>query len=119
MIYICNAISLSMLPRWSIDPEAASDGVAIGADLRIRTVDDPAAYLAGVDDDIESAVGHADTAALFTAILGRGVEARRVSVEMADDVTLLVGQYIGPRLPEGTTALPEGARVLWATVDLA
>ena len=35
---------------------------------------------------------------------------------MDEGTTLFVGQYKGPRLPEGATALPEGAIVEWAMV---
>ena len=67
----------------------------------------------------ESIVGHADTAAVFSSILGLHVPCNRATFVMDESTTLFVGQYKGPRLPEGTTSLPEGARVEWVMVTLA
>lgn len=60
-----------------------------------------------------SAVGHADTAALL------GVPMNRVSVKLAVGDWMYVAQLQGPRLPEGTTVLPEGSRFEWVSVSLA
>lgn len=62
-----------------------------------------------------SAVGHPDTAALFSALLGQHVRCNRVSV--SDPTRLLVGQYTGPRLQEGASQLPEGASIQWWLVS--
>lgn len=70
----------------------------------------------------DSAVGHADTAALFSTLLGVKIPCNRVSVTIPPRAygvqpwTALVGQYSGPRLPEGTSTLPEGAEIRWITV---
>ena len=66
-----------------------------------------------------SIVGHADTAALFSNLLGLDVPCNRATFQLEEGVTLFVGQYKGPRLPEGATTLPEGAKVEWAMVTLA
>lgn len=66
-----------------------------------------------VDFSPVSAVGHADTARLFTSLLGTPVPANRISVTLKMWDILLVGQYNGPRLPEGCTTLPEGASIRW------
>ena len=66
----------------------------------------------------ESIVGHADTALLFTSMLGHDVQARRVSTSLVPGDTVLVGQYHGPRLPEGATSLPEGANIRWILVEV-
>ena len=63
-----------------------------------------------------SVVGHADTANVFAGILDCPVAANRVSVTLAPGDRLLVGQYSGPRLPEGTTSLPDGAEITWYLV---
>lgn len=60
----------------------------------------------------QSAVGHADTAAVL------GVEANRVSIKLEDGVELLVAQLQGGRLPEGSTTLPEGFAFSWVRVYL-
>ena len=66
-----------------------------------------------------SIVGHADTAAVFSGILGLDVPMNRATFQLEEGVTLFVGQYKGPRLPEGATSLPEGATVEWAMVVIA
>lgn len=63
-----------------------------------------------------SVVGHADTAAVLSDLLGFEVACNRVTYKMQEDDLLIVGQYIGPRLAEGTTKLPEGGRVEWFEV---
>lgn len=75
----------------------------------------------GILDDAEggfvSAVGHADTAALFSKELGVSVPVNRITVEFDSDTTLVVGQYKGPRLPEGCSELPDGATIEWWLVN--
>ena len=66
-----------------------------------------------------SAVGHADTAAVLSTVLGVDVPMNRTTLQMEHGVALLVGQYKGPRLPEGATALPEGASIEWWLVRQA
>ena len=68
------------------------------------------------EGSFDSAVGHPDTAAIFSALLGQHVRCNRVSV--SDPTRLLVGQYTGPRLPEGASQLPEGASIQWWVVSL-
>ena len=58
----------------------------------------------------------ADTAAIFSSLLGLDVPCNRATFQLKEGVTLFVGQYKGPRLPEGATSLPEGATVEWAMV---
>lgn len=65
---------------------------------------------------LQSAVGHADTAAVFSDVLGVPVACERKTVSMEPGDTVLIGQYSGPRLPEGATALPEGATIKWLLV---
>jgi hypothetical protein len=65
-----------------------------------------------------SAVGHETTAALFSRLLGRYVLARKSRPRLAPGDVLLVGQYSGPRLPEGATELPEGATIRWLLVHI-
>ena len=101
-IYIGNAFSLNMLDRtgkprsprpWSLD--------------MVQT------FLSRVPTAPVSCIGHEDTARIVSSLLGRSVPVNRITVRLADEDTLLVAQYVGPRLPEGTTVLPEGARVEW------
>ena len=101
MIYLCNAFSLSMVPST--------------CDIRSRALDEPQARELAAD--AVSAVGHADTAALFGSILGRPVAHQRATVVLERGDVAIVGQYTGPRLPEGATSLPEGARIEWRRIE--
>ena len=60
-----------------------------------------------------SCVGHADTAAVLTNVLGVEVPCNRATFTLEEGTILIVGQYKGPRLSEGATSLPEGARIEW------
>ena len=111
MIYIANSFSFSMLPP----PDDEIETV-----VRVRRIDDPAAWLAAVETvspPAVSAVGHADTARLYSALLGRDVPQNRVAIQLTPDDDLLVGQIYG-RLPEGCTTLPEGVIVRWLAVSV-
>lgn len=68
---------------------------------------------------VVSAVGHADTAAVFSHQLDTPIPMCRSTVRLTPGSTVLVGQLTGPRLPEGATSLPEGAAITWVTVTLA
>ena len=102
MLYLLNAFSLNML--------------SADADLSVRQIslDDARKLSSGA----VSAVGHADTAAVFADVLGTPVPCNRVSVTLEDGDVALVGQYSGPRLPEGATSLPEGAAIKWMVVGV-
>lgn len=67
----------------------------------------------GASGTVTSAIGHADTAAILSNLLGVDLEVNRVSVKLDVGCHALIGQYVGPRLPEGDTDLPEGARIEW------
>ena len=97
---ILNAFSLNMI----------SGDIFLGAvNFQKISLEDARAFATGA----ESAVGHADTAAVFSAVLGHNVPMNRTTVTLKGGGTALVGQYKGPRLPEGATALPEGAVIEW------
>ena len=99
-MFILNAFSLNMIVG--------------NADIAVREITkDVAASLAA---DCISAVGHADTAAVFSNVLGVTVPCNRVTVALKEGDVALVGQYSGPRLVEGATSLPEGAAIKWMVV---
>ena len=113
MLYVTNALPGSVLA---------------GADV-LKFIKLTAAQAAEIIDgplQWESAVGHADTAALFSALLGREIGFNRISIpsDFFGDVNgrvpynnqILAGVYSGPRLPEGSTTLPEGASIQWVLV---
>ena len=69
-------------------------------------------------DSVESAVGHADTAAVLGEQLGVAVPVNRTTVSLLKGDVAIIGQYRGPRLPEGCTALPDGASIAWLRVTI-
>lgn len=97
MEIVCNAFSLQMVDRddWF--------------NIRIVPIGKPSAERLQA---AQSAVGHADTAAVL------GVECNRTNVKLTRDDSLLVAQLMGGRLPEGATTLPEGFSISWARVYL-
>ena len=110
MFYITNAFSLNMIEE-SLDYGEIIFGV----------VEDPVEFIRETETrhgKAVSAVGHADTAAVFSAVLETEVPAARTSVLLSTDDELLVGQYKGPRLPEGSTTLPPGSKIIWYHVVL-
>jgi hypothetical protein len=100
---LLNAFSLNMLASFPASVEVRECGLLQAQELATTA---------------ESAVGHADTATVFSAVLGAPVPANRATVSLNKGDRALVGQYIGPRLPEGATSLPEGATITWLVVDV-
>lgn len=102
MFYLVNAFSLNMING--------------DANLLVHHVDEKTAReLAEV---CVSAVGHADTARVFSEVLGVPVVCNRTTITLEKGDLALVGQYSGPRLPEGATSLPEGATIKWVVVGV-
>lgn len=66
----------------------------------------------------ESSVGHADTAAIYADTLGMEVPAVRSTVSLKKRDEVVIGQYRGPRLPEGAKVLPEGAAIQWVKLTV-
>ena len=102
-IYIANAFSLGMVAPADLHR------------VRFAPCSRPERTLAA--GRFTSAVGHADTAALL------GVPMNRISVRLNVGDWLYVAQLQGVRLPEGTTALPDGSSFgssfFWVSVSLA
>lgn len=121
-LYVGNALSLAMLDfnskSWSINVR----GISVEQAKRLLASHRESGA------EVVSAVGHADTAKLFSQILGEDIPCNRITLSFTGDVakrgrrnaheSMLVGQYRGPRLPEGTTVLPKGATVDWLSVYL-
>ena len=70
-------------------------------------------------NEIASAIGHADTARVVAHLLDvperaeewAAIAATRPTLRWDGEDELLIAQYSGPRLPEGATALPDGAEI--------
>ena len=101
-MFLLNAFSLNMLVG--------------NADVVVREISQTVA--ASLAADCTSAVGHADTAAVFSNVLGVEIPCNRATVALKEGDVALVGQYSGPRLPEGATSLPEGAAIKWLVVGV-
>ena len=101
-MFLLNAFSLNMLVG--------------NADIVVREITKGVA--ASLAPACTSAVGHADTAAVFSSVLGVTVPCNRATVALKPGDVALVGQYSGPRLPEGATSLPEGATIKWVVVGV-
>jgi hypothetical protein len=103
MLHICNVFTIAMAPQ--------------GGMLRfLRIPSDNAANIIRTTNDtmVMQAVGHEQTAKLANADLGADlVKFNRISVRLDSGDELLICQYVGPRLPEGATTLPEGAELVW------
>lgn len=90
--FLLNAFSLQMLKDFPCD-------------VRFTEVTE-------LPDGLESAVGHADTAAVL------GVPMNRVNVQLHKGETAFVAQLQGGRLPEGSTTLPEGFSFKFLKVEV-
>lgn len=115
-IFICNAFSLSMLDR-EVQSRAPGNATMECARYPVpcsdKLLSEYCRMMIEGKVEWESAVGHESTAFLFGNELGLPILTNRVSVKLVKDTMALIGQYIGPRLPEGCTELPEGARIEW------
>jgi len=108
MLYLMNAISLNM---FDIDDT-----------IRIKVVPlslEQVKVLVREDKDILiSAIGHEDTARIISNLLGEDIKPNRISVKLTPQDYAIIAQYTGPRLPEGSTKLPEGAEIKFYMVLL-
>ncbi len=66
-----------------------------------------------IGEGFQSVVGHADTASVFSDVLGVAVPSVRSTVSLQKGDVAIIGQYRGPRLPEGATKLPDGSTIQW------
>ena len=97
--YLANAFSLQMVDKNSIIITRPSEA----AEVPLNAV---------------SCIGHADTAAVLSTILGREVEVNRTSIHLNKGDVLYVAQVMGGRLPEGATTLPDGFRIEFIRVEM-
>lgn len=101
-MYITNAFSLNMLPERKFgERKLQLVGPMTPGAIKV--------YINSLGITLESAIGHADTAAVVSADLGIQLAVNRIDVKLDEPGGIVVAQYTGPRLPEGATKLPEGA----------
>lgn len=103
-VYLNNAFSLSMI-----------EGSRALIEVRKITKDEVVSILGNSFSNI---IGHSDTANIVANDLGIPNTAERKTISLGKGDILIVAQYIGPRLPEGTTKLPEGAKIEYFVVTI-
>jgi hypothetical protein len=104
MTYLANAFALSM-----VDENCTIE-------VHTLSVDEVKELL---DNGFTSIVGHVSTTQLYGNLLGREIPMNRTTLKLQTEDTLVVGQYIGPRLEEGVIDLPENSSIIWKTVRYA
>lgn len=126
-IFITNAFSLSMLnPAVQLSGEPRIPFPIGHPNFMIEKWKECAKEM-GTEIEIISAVGHADTAALFSEILGREIAPNRIAISLQGEFDdsmrdrIIIGQVMkidgGPyRLPAGCTELPDDATIAWWTI---
>ena len=102
-MYLTNAFSLNMIADGEFPCAAHFEELPVAEAIDLARTG-------------ESAVGHPDTAAVFSDVLGSEVKVNRVTIALNKGDLILVGQYRGPRLSEGAKTLPEGATIGWYLV---
>ena len=101
-ILISNAFSLNML--MSMTSTIQTEELTIP-----QTVE-------ALGNGFESAMGHSTE--LVSSILGMDIPQNRTSNKIDNGESVIVAQYVGPRLPEGAVELPEGASLKFIKVTV-
>lgn len=73
---------------------------------------------ADVPANLEPAIGHKDTATLVESMIGQINLFGRQDIQLFPGDSVVLAQYRGPRLPEGATVLPEGAKIEFYVVSV-
>lgn len=68
--------------------------------------------------ELESAVGHEDTARILSGMLDKEIKFNRVSNRFESGDKFIVAQVIGGRLPAGATTLPEGTKMVLLEIEV-
>lgn len=71
-----------------------------------------------IPQEAVSIIGHKDTAAVVSNIIGREIPCNRASVMLDDEDTLYVAQIVGGRLPEGATTIPDGMEIRFYRITM-
>ena len=98
-MFLLNAFSLQMLSEFP-------------ANIKIKELQDFKLEDLSKISNLQSAIGHQDTANVL------GVPMNRINVQLKKGDTALVAQLQGGRLPEGSTALPEGFSFKFLKVEI-
>ncbi|HOO68389.1 MAG TPA: DUF1874 domain-containing protein [Bacilli bacterium] len=101
-ILLCNAFSLNML--MSLTSTIQTEELTVP-----QTVE-------ALREGFVSGMGHSTD--LVSSILGMDIPMNRVSNKIDNGESVIVAQYVGPRLPEGAVELPEGATLKFIRVTV-
>lgn len=110
MITLCNAFSLNMLDCDFCD-----------INIQKVSVDYVNNFINFIKNDyVQNAIGHKETDVLVRNMLNNEniPVGERMNVTLEELNYLVVAQYKGPRLPEGATQLPEGARIEFFVIEM-
>lgn len=110
-LILTNSFSINMIPK--------IQGIHLDWTISLVHVQNPSALIQE-NILIGNYIGHKDTDVVVRSILEQGgapgiPAGKRETLIWSPGrgPKLLVAQYSGPRLPEGATALPEGATIEW------
>jgi len=106
MLYLLNALPLGACPKsCTLKVEETTPGQVVADIAR--------------SPRLVNAIGHPSFDAVVRAQLGVHLpQGERFTVALWEGDQAIVAQYIGPRLPEGATELPEGARIEFRKVSV-
>ena len=110
---VLNSVSLNMLA------EGAS-GFRITSKLDV--IEQDIGYANGLDmvhwNHIDSYIGHQDLCDVIAHRYGVKLACNRASASLEKGEKVLVIQYLGQRLPEGSKELPEGSTINFLIVEV-
>jgi len=111
VMYVCNAFSLSMLDREATQTRARIPIPVADTTEAVRRLRE----WRKAGREVVSAVGHRDTAVILSALLLGEIPSTpdRITVKLGMGDVALIAQLTGPRPPEGSTTLPQGAAFEW------
>ena len=106
MLYLANSFSLQMLNLERVNY------------IEITPLSQEEVKKFLLEKSFISIIGHKDTANILTNILNINIPYNRISIKLNLEDTLIVAQFVGGRLPEGTNTLPEGYKIEFFKVNI-
>lgn len=75
-----------------------------------------AAAILDLDGEVDSFIGHKETADIVSKMLGMEIPFQRRFAKLVPGEAAIIAQVRGGRLPEGATTLPEGMEIVFILV---
>ena len=110
MNFIGNAFSLNMI-------ESAKRGIV--TDFRVTKMDRSKAIERLQETEHKSVLGHRDIANVVSEDLYMDIQFNRETIKLREGDSMIVCQYSGPRLREGSVQLPPEAQIDYFLVEMA